>query len=360
MSYKYRSMGMAVTCILILVYGFVLAQEPQISLSSSIDKSRMTIGDLINYTVEVTHDKAVRVEMPGLGANLGGFDIRDYKEKDKIKKNGMIISSVEYTISTFFTGEFDIPPLSVTYYLPGDSIGKSLATEKIKIVVESMKPSESGDIRDIKPPVEIPGNWKRFIHWIVLGGAVLFVSVLGFILYRKKKGRGILSVLKKPPRPAHELAYEGLDRLKQSDLLIKGRIKQYYIEISWIIRLYIEGRYFLVAMELTTSEVLEGLISAGGSQDELHLFQTFLNRCDMVKFAKVIPSAEENEDILNQAYTIVDQTKIFIDEGPVTEKTGKEQDMVQYLKEEKQDTGETISEVMNEPVSGSQSAGVNR
>lgn len=362
MSYKYRCMGTAVPCIMILVYGFVLAQEPQISLSSSIDKSRMTIGDLVNYTVEVAHDKAVRVEMPGVGANLGGFDIRDYKEKDPIKKNGMVISSVEYTISTFFTGEFEIPPLTVTYFTPGDSIGKSLSTEKIKIVVESMKPSESGDIRDIKPPVEIQGGWTRLIRWIVLGSAVLLISVLGFVLYRKKKGKGILSVLKKPPRPAHELAYDGLDRLKQSDLLIKGRIKQYYIEISEIIRLYIEGRYFLVAMELTTSEVLDELICAGVSQDELHLFRTFLNRCDMVKFAKVIPSAGENEDIINQAYTIVDQTKIFIDEGPVTEETGKEQDqdMVQYLKEEKQDAVETSSEVMDEPVTGSQSAGVKR
>ena len=106
-----------------------LAQEPQISISSKVDKSLIHIGDLIRYTIIVTHDRDVRVEMPGLGTNLGGFEIRDYDVEESRKQDGLIVSEVNYKISTFFTGEFEIPPLTVLYYTKGDSTVKALSTE---------------------------------------------------------------------------------------------------------------------------------------------------------------------------------------------------------------------------------------
>jgi len=271
------------------------AQEPQISISSQVDNSRVYIGDLITYTVTVTHDKDVKVELPGLGANLGGFEIRDYNLHEPKKKDGLITSAVDYTISTFFTGEFEIPPLTVMYYTPEDTAAKTLSTEKIKIVVESVKPSEAGDIKDIKPPVEIPRDLWHLMRWFVLGGVLALLAFLVFVIYRRKKAGK-------------------LDRLRDSDLLENGRIKEFYTEISEIIREYIEGRYFIVAMEMTTTEVLEGLSTAELSEDNFHLFQTFLEQSDLVKFAKRIPSEDENEAILNMAYEIVNRTKVLLEE----------------------------------------------
>ena len=298
-----------------LLFHYSRAQEAQISISSCVDKSRITIGDLITYTVTVTHDKDVRVEMPGLGANLGGFEIRDYDVQEPKKKEDMIVTRVDYTISTFFAGEFEIPSLTVTYFTPGDSTAKALTTEKIKIVVESVKPSEAGDIRDIKPPVEIPRNWWHVARWFVLGGTLIGSAVLVFVLYRRKKaGKGLLPAREVPPRPPHEVAYEALDGLRERDLLERGKIKAFYTEVSEIIRQYIEGRYFIVAMEMTTTEVLEGLSDEEVLEEEFQLFQAFLERCDLVKFAKVVPSVEENDEILRMAYEIVDRTKVILEE----------------------------------------------
>ncbi len=296
---------------------FIWAEEDQserISVSSSVDKSRITIGDLIRYTVTVTHDENVEVELPGLGANLGGFEIRDYDVQDPYKKDGMVVSKAEYIISTFFTGEFEIPPLTVTYWTVEDSTILTLTTEKIKIVVESVKPSEAGDIRDIKPPVEIPRDWWQWGRWFVFGGSLLVFALLGWILYRRKKqGKGLLPVREEPPQPPHEAAYEQLDRLRQSDLLERGAIKEYYITVSEIVRRYIEGRYFVIAMEMTTFEVMEGLSTADLPEEEYQLFRTFLSNCDLVKFAKHIPSKKENEAIIALAYEIVDKTKVIME-----------------------------------------------
>ena len=293
----------------------LFAQEDAISISTSVDKSRMTIGDLITYTVAVAHDEEIRVEMPGLGANLGSFQIRDYEVHDPKKEKGRIVSSVDYVISTFFTGEFEIPPLTIRYFTPGDSTAKALTTQTIEIVVESVKPSEAGDIRDIKPPVEIPRDVWHTLRWFVLGAFFLLLASLSYVVYRRKKaGKPLLPARAEPPRPPHEVAYERLDALKGSDRLERGEIKEYYIEVSEIIRQYVEGRYYLVALEMTTTEVLEQFTRADVSEDEVALFQAFLERCDLVKFAKLIPSAEENDAILKTAYEIIDRTKVIIEE----------------------------------------------
>ena len=232
----------------------------------------------------------------------------------------MIVSGVQYTISMFFTGEFEIPPLTVAYYTPDDSTAKYLTTEKIKIVVESVKPSEAGDIRDIKTPVELPRNLWLLIRWFVLGAGVILLTLVGYMIYRKKKrGESMFPTKPEIKRPPHEVALEALDRLKSSNLLQKGEIKQFYIEISEIIRQYIGGRYFIVAMEMTTTDVLAGLSEADVSDEEFELFQRFFFECDLVKFAKVIPTDEENEKIVNITYEIVNRTTVVFEKEEAEE-----------------------------------------
>jgi len=288
-------------------------QDAQVTVASRVDKSRIKIGDLIRYTVTVTHPKAVDARTPGTGANLGGFEIRNYSVPEPKEKKGVVVSEYEYTISTFFPGEFVIPPLPVAYKVPGDTAVHVIATPSIKIVVESMKPSEAGDIKDIKPPVEIPLNWWLLLMKAGIGLLVVGLAVGGFLLYRRwKSGKGILPVRGEPPKPPHEIALEALDRLKASDLLEKGEIKLFYIELSEIIRRYIGGRYFVVAMEMTTTEVLDGLSSANLHEGDFELFKAFFHRCDWVKFAKYIPKTEETTETLQSAYDIVHRTKIIL------------------------------------------------
>jgi len=315
LNYNSRHRMGALAFVLFIFLSTANAQEPPISLSSSVDKSRITIGDLITYSIMVSHEPDIQVMMPGLGANLGGFEIRDYNVLDPQKKDSRTISRWEYSISTFLTGEYEIPPLSIQYVVPGDTIPKILTTEKIKIVVESVKPSEAGDIRDIKPPVEIPRKLWYTLRWIILGVTITALALLVVILYRRRKaGKSLIPFRDVPPRPPHELAFEALARLRDSDFLEKGKIKEFYIELSEILRRYIEGRYYIIALEMTTTEVLQGLAGEEFPGDEYDMLQRFLDQCDLVKFAKVIPSKEEHDSILTLAYDTVDGTKVIVEE----------------------------------------------
>ncbi len=301
------------------------AGERGVSVSSSVDRSKITIGDLITYTIQVTHPDSVQVEMPGPAANLGGFEIRDYS-LDEPRKNGAIIEhQASYKITAFFTGQFTIPPVTVYYKNAADSAFSQISTDAIDITVESMKASEAGDIRDIKPPRDIPSDYRRLL--LILGGALFIVllAVTGIILYRRwKAGKGILPSRPEVKRPPHEVALEELERLRQEELWRKGEVVAYYIRLSETIRRYIEGRYFVPAMEMTSEEVLERLEPEVVEEEDLGLFRDFFTAADLVKFAKFLPGIEAHHAAWDTARNIVERTRIVLPE-PEPESDPEEQ-----------------------------------
>ena len=328
------------TLLLCLIFLSVNAftQHAPVSVSSSVDKTRIKIGDVVTYTVSISYDKDIKIKPPGSGENLGAFEIRSYKIYDPKKQGKRIRLDAEYKISTFTTGDYFIPPLTIYYKTEGDSVYKSISTEKIKIVVESMNPSEQGDIRDIKLPVEIPATLWEKIRIFVFVFAALILGALIYLYFRlKKEGRSLIPEKKEPPRPPHEIALEMLDQLKEKDLVSQGKIKEFHIEVSDIIRRYIEGRYFIPAPEMTTSELLASIKSEQIEPEQMELLSRFLFQCDMVKFAKFIPNPAESSEMLQLAYRFVNETKIIIvtQEHDKSETSEEESETVEeQLKEE--------------------------
>ncbi|MCK5147424.1 hypothetical protein KAR48_11745 [bacterium] len=295
---------------LFLAASALSAQDTAITVTTEVDQVRMTIGDLITYSVVVNHIANMDVEMPGLGANLGGFQIRDYELYDPVKEKGRIVKRAEYSISTFFTGSFDIPPIQVFYKMSGDSTWQILLTEKISITVESVQEGEGqAELLDIKPPEDLPRNYKRLIFFIGLGLLVVSAVVVAILIHRHRKAGGSL-LPKAPPRPPHDIALEALDLLATSDLIERGEIKVFYTEVSDIIRLYIEGRYYVQALELATWEIMNGLRGSDLEAPHSNLLEKFLQACDLVKFAKWLPPEDAHLQILNDAREFVVATQI--------------------------------------------------
>ncbi|MCX5681537.1 MAG: hypothetical protein NT079_04585 [Candidatus Omnitrophica bacterium] len=159
-------------------------------------------------------------------------------------------------------------------------------------------------LHDIKGPLSL----SHRLEILMLLGALFLLALAAFLfifLARRKKAAAI--VLK---RPAHEIAYEQLAALKSKDLLRQGQLKDYYSEISNIIRHYLENRFWLRAPEMTTEEFLfyvrdnSQLVNAHKS-----LLREFLLACDLVKFAKYAPPFEEADAIFVSAQKLVDETK---------------------------------------------------
>jgi hypothetical protein len=163
------------------------------------------------------------------------------------------------------------------------------------------------DVRDIKPPVYFPSNYVvLIIIFTVIIATVLFL--LAWHLLKKKKR--VVPGFKLPPKPAHQLAYEALSALKAKNLPAARKIKEYYIELSDIVRRYIESRFNIRAPEMTTEEFLSSLRSSSDwTGIHKNLLKEFLEHCDMVKFARYGPTSDEIDKSFNAAWRFVDETK---------------------------------------------------
>jgi len=299
--------------ILLLFTSFALisqaAEESLISVESNVDRATITIGDRILYTLTVKSDSTVKLEPLALGSNLGAFEVKDYKIHDPKKaKDGRITNKSEYVITTFTTGEYVIPPITINYTDPNGE-KKQIQSEPLFILVKSVGATESDkeDIRGLKPPIKIKsGYWTYLLIIPVLA----LLGAFGFLYYRQRtKAVALPKIPEELKKPGWEVALLELEELKGSGILKRKELKKYYIALSDIIRRYLERRYQMTALDRTTQEVKAELKKAKAGAEVIDLAYGFLYSCDLVKFAKYIPSKEEIEKDWNEAFTIVNMTK---------------------------------------------------
>lgn len=160
------------------------------------------------------------------------------------------------------------------------------------------------DIRDVKPPVLLPGHngmWAVLVLLIFLGG-------LAWVLRNRLSPRCVTPPL--PASPPWETAFQRLRALKDTGLSGGEDVKNFYTELSDILRRYMEGRFQIRAPEMTTEEFLSHLKAAPAlnAQHKLSL-QEFLACCDMVKFARFSSSLHEMERGWNLVWQLVSDTQ---------------------------------------------------
>jgi len=162
-------------------------------------------------------------------------------------------------------------------------------------------PTGTNALRDIKPPVEIPGGWA-WLGWVL--PAVLAVAV-GILLYRLWRGNR-LNRPGPPPIPAHVRARH---RLAEALALI-GQPREFCIVVSDAARQYLEERFSFHAPERTTEEFLHELQATDRlTPEQKRSLGRFLESCDLVKFARYQPGEPELRDLHGSAVRLVDETE---------------------------------------------------
>ncbi|MDP6581386.1 MAG: hypothetical protein QF681_12095 [Vicinamibacterales bacterium] len=284
----------------------LFAQPDRPELRTTLDQAVITIGDTVSVVVSVTHAVDARVVWPDSIA-LDPFELLDVRPLESVPEGTQTRSSAELTVTAFELGELTLPPFDVAV-VDGGGAAVTLQTAASIVTVESVGRDEGGDIRDIKGPLEIPFSVVTLLPWLAgLAG----LGAIAYWLYRRYRDdeRPDFSAPVVPPRPAHEVAYESLNALEASGLLELGEVKTYHIRISDIMRVYVEGRFSVDAMEMTTGEVLGGLRRADASSGVVADFRQLLDRCDLVKFAKFRPDVPTCRDLAPLGRRLVDVTK---------------------------------------------------
>ena len=272
------------------------------SMKTSISKKRILVGDRIRYKVEIFSRLDLEIEFPKFKDNkLGECEIKDSGSQTRRSFFGGTRDYVYWLdITSYYIGKRVIPSISIKYREKGEGNWKTLKTEELSITVESVLPRNMPlyDIKDIRGPL-YPFSIFKLLWQTAIACIILWMLIK--LLKKLKK--------KTPPKLPHEAAIEALEAAR-AEFLKTGDIKEYYVKISDAVRRYIETVFKVRAPEMTTQEFLGSLgTSWKVSEDYKALLMTFMEACDLVKFAKHAPAKDEAEAVLTTAKKFIEGTK---------------------------------------------------
>jgi hypothetical protein len=251
-------------------------------------------------------------------ANLPSPELDGYLDRNSMKVmipkaelNGSKSFSfqLEYKMLSFGLFEFDAARVVVD---SGDTL--NLSSEKVRVMVklsESVLQDSTLMIADIKDIVEVKESIWSWLRYVLFG--LFLVGALYYLyrVYAKRKQQQALIVPKIIVEviPPHIVALENLTKLNREKIWLTGEDKVYQSELTYIIRQYIESRYEMNALEMTSDELLDELNAINVKNSLTKDLDDILHIADLVKFAKAKPTGSIHQDLLDKAINFVNLTK---------------------------------------------------
>ncbi|MEE8141660.1 MAG: hypothetical protein V3T77_01030 [Planctomycetota bacterium] len=287
----------------------------------SLSPPEPVIGDPVTLTLEVVAEKDVELLMPQFGETLERFRILEYAPRERLDDQGRTHALQRYTLQPPFSGEHSIPPILVEFVdhrqgkrrAPEGDDAYELLTPRLDFKVESVIPQ--GAALDLKPPLgELePLLPLRALRWPWVLGGVLVLALASPLLVRWWLAQRRLARRKS----AYDIATARLEKLLSGGTPSAEQVDAFYVELSSVVRRYLEDRFDLRAPELTTEEFLEVVSDSPDlGHEHQRLLRGFLGGADLVKFAHHIPDAGAMQDSMDAARRFLEETR---DNAPLLE-----------------------------------------
>lgn len=293
---------------LLLLAGVSCREKPfsgeDYAIELVLSTNSIRVGDPIVAMLKVAHPASARVQWPAMAQERAvvireqGQEIQPLDKDRALTTERLVFTSLEVGAHSLSTG-------LVTFALAdGTTHSEPFPTAGFEVV--SSLSSTNDTLRDIKGMARWPAALPRWI-WVLALVAVLAL-LLGWLAARTlARPRTILHY--PPPTPPHEVALRALRALQERGYIERGESEPFYVELSAIIRHYIEGRFGLRAPEQTTEEFIRDASSSGRLQPaHQELVREFLEHSDLVKFARFRPEAPQMRDAFAAAERLVRET----------------------------------------------------
>jgi hypothetical protein len=285
-----------------------LGQE--LTLKAEMDSNTIYVGDQVNFTISIEKNEQVKALLPDLSQVL---------DEEIIVLNSEFLDSnsskliKQYTITAFDSGLFYIPPVPIEVTLSTGKID-TLFTEANYLKAMPFYLAElNSEIADINE-IQKVGISKRDILWIVLGIIYLAAMIFGiYKIYFKQNNDAPLFKKNVVTIPPYDTALNNLEELEGKQLWQNGKTKDYYSELTQILRWYIEEQFKVQALEQTTSEIIRDVkkLSVLKTTD-IELLAQLLPMADIIKFAKGNAEADLNTKYLKQTREFILQCKSLV------------------------------------------------
>jgi len=286
----------------------------QSGVEVKIDPIEIMIGEQAQVTVTVKAAEDAKVEMPTFQPRqqiVAGVEVIASQRQDS--------HTLLLTLTSFDGNLYYLPPFKVK--VNGKTVeSKSLALKVVEVEVDTTKLDKFFGPKDVQ---DNPFQWSDWSTSFWLSVLMLVLMAVAFYLYlRLRENKPIISHIKIVKRLLpHQKAMKEIEQIKADKMVASENQKEYYTKLTDTLRKYIEERYGFSAMEMTSSEIIERLMSSDDKQSLDELRQLFMT-ADLVKFAKYSTLINENDANLVNAIDFINQTK---QENLPTEETIKPQ-----------------------------------
>jgi hypothetical protein len=281
-----------------------------VELIITADPAMVHLDRDILLSIKTIAPSNITVQLPPLDNRLAGFTLSGAFDRDLPTKNGTIAHEHCFRLTPLVAAEYRLAPMAVTCTDASRSNAPKswFATRALVFGVASIGNEHPGaSIHDIRGPVWIYPAFKTVAGWM----AILALMVAGaWALYRlSRRIHRAIQLQRMSPR---ERALNQLVELLKQDLVGKGKIKEFYLELTMIVRCYIEGAHSIRAPEQTTEEFLVTATNNPSFKPEVvNKLKIFLQTSDLVKFAVYHPGKEIIDQTLATAGDYIDTDEQF-------------------------------------------------
>lgn len=287
----------------------------QVTARARMDATTITVGDQARLFLEVVQPTAnTKVEWAAIPDTFNRLEVVEKGKIDTLKSATGVTYKQRLLITGFDSGLFTIPSFKFAV-LQADGSAVIAQTDSFALAVQTVAVDTTQAFKPIKGVIVLPSSWVDYI-WYIAGGLILLIlGIAGTIYYMRRKKN-------EPAKPAgpvetlQEHSLRLLSELEGKNLWQQKKVKEYYVELTDIVRSYIEARFNTPAMELTTDELLYKAQLLRELQPYHSLLASILPTADLAKFAKAEPLPEQHTEAMEKAKELVVKSTPVISEPP--------------------------------------------
>lgn len=295
-----------------------VANAAPVMLSAKLDSASMLMGTLNTLRLQVVQDKGVKGHFPQFAdVSQRGYvtmlnDTIELRKAVKVDTaeigSGRLQIDYEIPVQVFDSGYYRLPAF---VYVAGRDTVRS---NQVVLTVNPVKVAAQDEISPLSDPADpenpsifdaIP-DWLYYYWWIFLVAAALIFA--GWWAFRRYKKEGTI-LPSKPELPPHVVALQRLVRLKARKLWQSGQEKEFYTILTEILRVYLDKRFGIKAMEMTTGQIMDKLSEDPSLRESRQKMRQILDMADFVKFAMARPLPDDNVKAFDNAVDFVEATK---------------------------------------------------
>jgi hypothetical protein len=288
-------------------------QQGQLEVKSTLEPRKIQIGEHATLTFSYEVSSGTRLVIPVFNENITDkIEIINYGTTDSlfVRETGGYNLTRKLTVTSWEEGLHVIEPFE--FFLVTGNDTTLILSEPLLLEIDPVLLDEEADLKDVKSIIKAPYTLAELKYYIL---GVILLILTGWLLWKYLKGRRkpepvVISEWHKPEIPAHVAAINSLEHLKSLKLWQQGKVKEYHVRLNDIMRHYLEKRFEIHALEMTTSEIMIASAQVREIDPVRKDFNNMLHVADMVKFAKFQPAAFENEWCMDKAFELVQTTRI--------------------------------------------------